>query len=76
MSGSNLVRELIDSAKALLDDEWRATIDWGSRDERDAIKERLQKAIAACNETYQKARDKRRKIEKRSQSSDNYEETK
>jgi hypothetical protein len=30
MSGSNLVRELIDSAKALLDDEWRATIDWGA----------------------------------------------
>lgn len=65
MSGSNLVRELIDSAKALLDDEWRATIDWGPRDERDAIKERLAKAIAACNATYSNAREKRRKIEKR-----------
>lgn len=65
MSGSNLVRELIDSAKALLDDEWRATIDWGSRDERDVIRARLAKAIADCNETYRKAREKRRKIEKR-----------
>jgi len=68
MSGSNLVRELIDSAKALLDDEWRATIDWGSLDERDVIRARLTKAIAACNATYQKARDKRRKIEQRRQS--------
>jgi hypothetical protein len=63
MSGSNLVRELIDSAKALLDDEWRCTVDWGPRDERDAIKDRLEKAIEACNVTYQRARDKRRKNE-------------
>lgn len=65
---SNLVRELINSAKALLDDEWRATIDWGSRDERDVIKERLQKAIDACNATYQTASDKRRKVAARSKS--------
>jgi hypothetical protein len=65
MSSSNLVRELIDSAKAFLDDEWRATIDWGPSDERDAIRQRLARAVAACNATYKKARDKRRKIEKR-----------
>ena len=65
MSGSNLVRELMDSARALLDDEWRVTVDWGTREQRDAIKERLEKAIASCNATYQKAREKRQKNEKR-----------
>lgn len=38
--------DLLAALKALRADEWRCTVDWGPRDERDAINEAVDVAIA------------------------------
>jgi hypothetical protein len=42
----NAAPDLLVALKALRADEWRCTVDWGPRDERDAINDAADAAIA------------------------------